>query len=220
MNMIISQALIDFPDLLNISEPSALQINKFSKFLLFDNKRTIINKGDQVSGAYLVLRGSLRVYSIDKNGKEKTLYDVLPGESCLLAMNSLFSGLLYPAWVECSLNTEVIFIPSAVYKELFKKEESVQQFTFSVLSQRIFNIMSVLDEALSLSIEQRVASYLSRKANTEGKLKVSHQDIASELGTAREVISRILKKMEKSECISLSRGLITIESITSLNHFS
>ncbi|MFQ5488613.1 MAG: Crp/Fnr family transcriptional regulator, partial [Gammaproteobacteria bacterium] len=186
----------------------------------FEEHKNIISKGDVVGGIYLVLSGCLRVYTVDANGRESTLYEVLAGESCLLAMNCMFSELLYPAWVNCaSPLTKVAVIPAPVYRVLYDTERSVRNFTFEVLSQRLFNIMSALEEALSFSVEQRLASYLLRKAGVHMKLAASHQAIALELGTAREVVSRILKKMEKAGCLSLSRGSITIHSVTGINRY-
>jgi len=215
--MNISEELSAFPRLLDISDASLALLAHSCKIHFFEERINIISKGDVVSGVYLVLSGCLRIYTVDANGRESTLYEVLTGESCLLAMNCMFSELLYPAWVSCtSPLTKVALIPAPIYKALHDTESEVRNFSFEVLSQRLFNIMSALEEALSFSVEQRVASYLLRKASIQMKLDASHQAIALELGTAREVISRILKKMEKAGHISLSRGAITIRSVTGL----
>ena len=216
--MDVFEQLTDFPEFLDVSQASREKINQSGKISFLEENTTIINKGDKVSGAYLVLTGSLKVYTIDQSGKEKTLYEVLPGESCLLAINSLFSELLYPAWVDCTTPfTKIAFIPAAVYKAIFSDERSIQQFTFQTLSERLFDIMSTLDEAMSLSMEKRIVSYLLRKANHEAVIHTSHQKIASELGTAREVVSRTLKKIEHQGDISLSRNEIKIVSVDHLS---
>jgi len=215
--MNISEELSAFPRLLDISDDSLATLARFCRIHYFKSRQNIISKGDVVSGIYLVLTGCLRIYTVDTNGRESTLYEVLAGESCLLAMNCMFSELLYPAWVSCaSPLTKVALIPAPVYKTLHETESKVRNFSFEVLSQRLFNIMSVLEEVLSCTLEQRVASYLLRKVSVQMKLNTSHQAIAQELGTAREVVSRILKKMERAGYISLSRGAITIRSVTDL----
>ncbi len=218
--MNIDETLSAFPRLCDVSEASRAALASACKLRFFEERGNIIRKGDVVSGVYLVLAGCLRVYTVDPQGRESTLYEVSAGESCLLAMNCVFSELLYPAWVSCaSPLTQVAVIPAPVYKALYEAERSVRAFTFEVLSQRLFNIMSALEEALSFSLEQRLASYLLRKAGLHMRLEASHQAIALELGTAREVVSRILKKMEKAGCISLSRGAITIHSVAGLDRY-
>lgn len=196
------------------------KLNKVASVHFYEQRQTIIYKGDEVGGIYLVESGCLRVYTMDMEGNESTLYKIHPGESCLLAMNCIFSKMRYPAWVSCvSPLTKVIVISGAVYRELYESESSVRNFTMEVLSHRVFNLMSALDEALSFTMEQRIASYLIRKADLTRELNVLHKDIAAELGTAREVVSRILKEMEKQGYLSLGRGTITVQSIEGLNRY-
>ena len=82
-----------------------MQLNRF------DELKTIINKGNSVSGAYVVVRGRLRVYSISPGGNEATLYFINPGEVCILALNCIFNNLAYPAWVQTEPDTCVGVIP-------------------------------------------------------------------------------------------------------------
>lgn len=215
--MTATERFLLFPQLLNISTGSLQQLEQHSKVQFFEAGSTLIKKGDKVGGIYLVTSGCLRVYTTNVDGNESTLYDVNAGESCLLAMNSIFSLLRYPAWVSCSSPlTKTIFVPSNVYRALYDAEPAVRSFTMEVLSQRIFNIMSLLDQALSLSLEQRLVSYLLRKSDQDNYVIANHQTIASELGTAREVISRHLKALEKSGYISLTRGVIQILALEAL----
>lgn len=207
-----------FPKLLKLTPLSEKILDKSVKTKFFNEQEIVINKGDEVSGIVLVLSGCLRVYTINSNGKESTLYDIKAGESCVLAMNCVFSNLLYPAWVcSSSPHTKVLIINSSAYKELYEKESTIRSFTIDILSQRIFNLMTVIEEALSFNVEQRIVSFLLRKSNNAFDVYTSHQVIASEVGTAREVVSRILKNMEDKGLIVLSRGKINILSVNKLN---
>jgi len=87
-------------------------------------RRIFIKKGEHVSGAYFVLNGRLRVFTSLANGKEATLYFVKPGETCVLALNSLFNGLLYPAWVEADAPTAAAIIPGRIFRALFETERA------------------------------------------------------------------------------------------------
>ena len=217
--MLTNEIITLFPILEGLSKNGLNLINDLATENRIDTKTELIFKGDPVSGAYLVTAGSLRVYTIDLKGNETTLYTVLPGVSCLLALNCVFSELRYPAWVSVDLvPTKLITIPSVIFKQLYSEEPAIRNFTFSVLSARIFDLMSTLEESMSLSMNQRLASFLIRTANHEGVVKMSHQDIASHLGTAREVISRLLKQFEKRGLLKLFRGSIRIISMQSLRN--
>ncbi|MEE9344169.1 MAG: Crp/Fnr family transcriptional regulator [Methylococcales bacterium] len=217
--MLTNEIITLFPILEGLSKNGLNLINDLATENRIDTKTELIFKGDPVSGAYLVTAGSLRVYTIDLKGNETTLYTVLPGESCLLALNCVFSELRYPAWGSVDLvPTKLITIPSVIFKQLYSEEPAIRNFTFSVLSARIFDLMSTLEESMSLSMNQRLASFLIRTANHEGVVKMSHQDIASHLGTAREVISRLLKQFEKRGLLKLFRGSIRIISMQSLRN--
>jgi len=146
---------------------------------------------------------------------------VQPGESCLLALNCVFSDLLYPAWVSVDLpSTKVLVIPSDIFKELYAEETVIRDFTFNVLSARIFDLMSTLEQVTSQELDERLASFLVRKADNNNEVKLSHQEIASHLGTAREVISRLLQQFEKKGLLKTSWKCITISSVHKLATYS
>lgn len=206
-----------FPFFKDVSNEAFNLIERDANRNVFQEKAHLIFKGDQVSGAYLVEAGALRIYNIDIHGKETTLYSVLPGESCLLALNCVFSGLRYPAWVSVdSQPTTVLVIPSATFKQLHGTEAAVRDFSFNVLSARIFDLMSRLEEIASCDLTQRLASYLVRKADNQGQVQTGHQEIAAHLGTAREVVSRLLGQFKQCGLIKTSRGCITIVSVREL----
>lgn len=217
MSVLSQQLFSHFPFFESLSPDSLRSIERDSLHKVFQKQANLIFKGDRVSGAYLVEAGGLRIYNIDPRGKETTLYSVLPGESCLLALNCVFSDVLYPAWVNVeSSPTSVLVIPSATYKRLHATENVIRDFTFNILSARLFDLMSTLEEITTQEIDQRLASFLVRKANSNGEVLLSHQDIANHLGTAREVVSRILARFRNHGLIETTRGCIKINSIREL----
>jgi CRP/FNR family transcriptional regulator len=185
-----------------------------------DGKQLLIQKGDTVGGVYLVNEGALRVYSMNANGRESTLYWIEPGESCILAMNCVFSNILYPAWVESDrATTELVVIPSHVYRRIHETEKSVQQFTFDVLSARIFDLMSTLEDVTTLPLDRRLANFILKKSDSGLRLVMSHEEIASHLGTAREVVSRNMRNLEKAGLVNVARGYTEIASVEGLRSF-
>jgi CRP/FNR family transcriptional regulator len=171
----------------------------------------VLQRGDEVAGAYLVERGALRVYYISADGREGTLYWIDPGQSCILALNCLFARLAYPAWVEADhTETDVAVISGEAYRDLFASEPALQRFTFGALATRLFDLMTLMQETASFGLEQRVAALLLRRAGTAPVLETTHEQVAHHLGSSREVVSRVLRNIARSGALSLSPGAITI----------
>lgn len=177
----------------------------------------LVSKGDNIGGVYLVERGSLRVFHIDADGRENTLYWVERGDSCILAMNCVFSNVDYPAWVSAD-NDAVRFaqMPARLFRQLFEQEHSVRQFAFDGMSGRIFELMAMLAEAVSFGVEQRLVKLLLRKANEDGCVLMSQENIANHLGTAREVVSRSLRSLAARDLVKTRRGAVDLHDRNAL----
>ncbi len=203
-----------------LSSDSATMLNREMRHYTKTGKQILIHKGDVVGGVYLIEEGGLRVYTISTQGRESTLYTIHPGESCILAMNCVFSDILYPAWVENDRPlTRIAVIPAPVYRRLHETERAVQQFTMDVLSARIFDLMSTLEEVSTLPLDRRIASFLLKHSNSTYHIVMSHEKMASHLGTAREVVTRNLKQLENLGLIEVERGYSKILSIEKLRQF-
>lgn len=182
-----------------------MQVSHFDKF------QTIINKGYTVSGAYVVIRGRLRVYSISPSGNEATLYFINPGEVCILALNCIFNNLQYPAWVQAEPDTVVGMIPSLTYRTLFQNEPSIQNLTVHALSVLVFRLMEELEEIHSLNLNERLVKFILMRGAPEGELRMTQSELASHLGTTREVIAKLLRKLVTAKAVRTMRGTIVIE---------
>ncbi len=167
----------------------------------------ILHKGSQVSGAYVVTKGRLRVFSIAPSGSEATLYCIDPGETCVLALNCLFQDLLYPAWVASEVPTEVAVIPGPVYRRLFEREPSIQNLTVQALSTAVFRLMNELEQVHFHKLEHRLADFILRRASSDGVLRITQQEMAAHLGTTREVVARILRAFVARDYIQTQRGM-------------
>jgi CRP/FNR family transcriptional regulator len=171
---------------------------------------TIIFQGQKASGAYVVLGGRLRVYTISPKGNEATLYTIEPGETCVLALNCLFNDLVYPAWVDAEVDTEVAIIPGATYRSLFASEAVVQDLTVTTLSTLVFRLMDELGDVHGLSQRQRLASFLLTRSSASGELKMTQQQIADHLGTRREVVARHILEFLDAGLVTTGRGRIRL----------
>ncbi|CAA6605393.1 cAMP-binding protein-catabolite gene activator and regulatory subunit of cAMP-dependent protein kinase [Rhodospirillaceae bacterium LM-1] len=199
-----------------LSERGKALLNQGVTTHRFKGGNVIIDKGQDVSGAYFVLEGRLRVFTYTPAGREATLYLIEPGETCILALNSLFNRLLYPAWVQTEKATTVAVVPGPVYRGLFESEPSVQGLTVEALSTLVFRLMAELEQVHSHRLDQRLASFLLVHAQEGGTLQRTQQEIAGHIGTTREMVARLLGRMAKQGWIETSRGAVRIVKRTAL----
>ncbi len=170
----------------------------------------IIHKGQSISGAYLVLKGRLRVYTLTPKGTEATLYFIDPGETCVLALNCLFNDLLYPAWVQAEEASHVALVPGPLYRQLFEREPVIQDLTVRNLSTLVFRLMAELEQLHASPHRQRLALFLLSHAAADGQLRMTQQQLAGHLGTTREVIARLLGEFVHQRLVRTRRGVVEI----------
>ncbi len=170
----------------------------------------VVERGQRVSGAYFVLEGALRVHTLTPGGKEAMLYRITPGETCILALNSLFNGVDYPAWVRAEVDTVVGVVPGPAYRAVFERERAVQDLTVHALSRGLFRLMAELEEVHGCRLDQRLARHLLSDADSEGVLCRTQQDLAARLGTTREVVARIMADFAARKLVRTGRGVIRL----------
>ena len=176
----------------------------------------VLHKGQPVSGAYLVLAGRLRVFTVGPNGAEATLYFIDPGETCVLALNCLFKDVLYPAWVAAETTTTIAMIPGPVYRKLFESEPVVQNIKIQALSTLVFRLMSELEQMHTRNHGTRLAQFILLHAGSDGCLRMTQQRVAHHLGTTREVVARLLGGFVARGILRTQRGRITIRDLFEL----
>ena len=169
---------------------------------------TLLRKGDKVSGAYLVLAGRLRVYTLTPRGTEATLYFIEPGETCVLALNCLFNDLRYPAWVQADEATRIGIVPGTLYRRLFESEPPIQALTVRALSVAVLRLMAELELVHSARHRERLAHFILSNARSDGVLHMTQQQVARHLGTTREVVARLLARFAADGLIATRRGAI------------
>ena len=181
-----------------------LQIKRYQR------KTTIVEKGQTVSGAFFVIQGKLRVFTISPDGTEATLYFIRPDEFCVFTLNCIFNDLLYPAWVQTDIDTTVAIIPSQIYRALFQTETVIQDVTVRAFSTIVNRLMTELDNVHSYNLEKRLMNFLLLSASSDGTLKITQSEIGAHLGTTREVVARMLGRFVKAKQVETSRGKIRL----------
>lgn len=169
----------------------------------------IYHEGDACSGIAFVLSGDIRVYKIGQTGREITLYEIGPGETCILNASCILSGQRYPAHATTLEDTDLLLVPAAEFRRMVADNEMMREFVFTLLSRRLSGVMELVEEIAFGRMDERLSGYLIERS-ADGKLETTHQRIANDLGTSREVVSRLLKDLERAGRVRLSRNEILL----------
>ena len=164
----------------------------------------------------LIEKGLVRVYRSRPGDREGTLYELRPGELCLVSCLAALSDEPLVASATIDGDSSGWAIPAAAFRRLFASDESLRGLFLAALSGRLRAVLELLDEIQNTSVDDRLASYLLDRARVrpgaagEGRLDATHEKIAADLWTAREVVSRALKAFEQSGCVRLERGSVVV----------
>jgi CRP/FNR family transcriptional regulator len=172
--------------------------------------RDVFVEGDRIDAIALLISGVVRVYKIGASGREITLYRFGLGESCILTANAILSQQTFPAIATVEQDAEAVMVPAETFHTWVHRYETWRDFVFDLMSQRLVTVMQVVDEVVFQRMDVRLAAFLLERSQRENPLRITHQEIAAELGTAREVISRILEDFVSSGLVDSGRGTILV----------
>jgi CRP/FNR family transcriptional regulator len=171
----------------------------------------ICQQGNHCSHLALVISGVARVFKIGESGREITLYRIGPGESCILTASCIMNGKPFPAFAMSEERIEALLINTADVIHWADEIPAWRNYLFNLISSRLSEVIGVVEEIAFRRVDRRLAGYLiQHPQSASGFIRATHQTIASDLGTSREVVSRILKDLEQQKMISTARGVIQI----------
>jgi len=167
--------------------------------------------GGESTSIPLLIKGSIKVLKIAESGREILLYRIKPGETCIIMLSSALGNIPYPATAIIEQDVEALMIPTELYKYWLEHIPAVQTFTYQNMAQRLGSVMALIEEITFKRIDIRLIRFLlEHTSESQATLHETHEYVAVELGTAREVISRLLKNLEGDHLLILSRGKIEI----------
>jgi CRP/FNR family transcriptional regulator, anaerobic regulatory protein len=166
-------------------------------------------EGQPCNSAEFQLSGVKRNYKVSRNGREITMYEVGPGEICIVNVACILSNSVSPTHTVSLTDIAMLTFSAKDFRELVAKYEEIRAFIFAAVNQRFASIMELTKEVAFGKMDERLLDYLVEKSE-DGKLSTTHQKIAQDLGTAREVVSRLLKELERKGVLHLSRNLIEL----------
>lgn len=205
-----------FPFLKDATPEMHAEFFEHSNLVRLPSQASICLEGDKCSCIPLVLEGSARVFKLSESGRELTLYRVEPGQSCIMTASCILSGVEFPAFAATETEVEAIVIPPDILHRWVNQYEVWRQFLCGMLASRLSEVIAVVEEVAFQRVDTRTAEYLLQSAGADGTIKKTHLEIATDIGTSREVVSRILKEFEHQGLITLARGEIQTQNSNEL----
>ena len=190
-------------------ESQVLDLLSSASLVPLEKGDTIYSEGNICPGIGFFLSAEARVFKLSDTGREVTLYEICPGQTCILNASSILANRSYPANAVVSESGSILYFSATVFKKYMNEYEGMRTFVFSLFIDRFTEMMELVDGVIFKKLDDRLENYLVEKAENN-QLWTTHQVIANDLGTSREVISRLLKDMKEKEKINLSRGYIEI----------
>ena len=173
----------------------------------------LIHRSDgECRGVMAVLSGSLRVYCVSDEGREVTLYRVEKGDVCILSASCLMDSIVFDVLIEAVEETTVSLIPSAALHKVELENPLVELYIYKNATEKFSEVLWTIQQVLFMKIDQRIALALhdERLRQKSNVLSVTHEDLAKQIGSVREVVSKTLKYMEEEGLVRLGRGKIEI----------
>ena len=214
----LSNNLPFFPDL-----TPAEQEMLFSGAVMrsYTHDEMIYSHRDDCAGLYLVAAGELRAYIISEGGRELTLFRLFEYDICLFSASCLLSGINFDLWIKAKAQTKVLLIPNTIFDELLKNI-NVLNYTNRLLSSRFNDIMFLINQLVFSRLDKRLADFLLEQSSVTGSrmLAITHEEVANHIGSAREVVTRMLKYFQNENIISLRRRRIIINDFRALKNIA
>lgn len=179
---------------------------------IFYPKGTVLHRAEQgCKGILLLCSGQLRTYIVSEEGREVTLYRVHGGEACVMAASCLMDAIVFDVLIEAIEDTQAITVPAAVFSRVIQDRPEAELFLYKTASERFSDIMWTMQQILFMGADRRVAIFLWDEYVRGGAvIALTHDEIARYIGSAREVVTKVLKYFAQEGIVSLGRGRVTV----------
>ena len=171
-------------------------------------KGTNIHNGNECTGIILVRTGSLRLYILSEEGKEVTLYRLFPGDICILSASCVLQMITFDVFVDSEENSECVVVGGCAYEDLSRRMVEAKVFALEAALGRFSDVMWVFQQILFSSMDKRLATFLLDESSNvhSDVIKLTHEQIAKYMGSAREVVSRMMKYFVSEGLVESSRS--------------
>ena len=175
-------------------------------------KGTNIHDGNECTGIILVRTGCLRIYLLSEDGKEITLYRLFAGDMCMLSASCVLDAITFDVFVDCETDSECVVVGGCAYEDLSNRMAEAKIFALETALSRFSDVMWVMQQILFMSMDRRLAIFLLDEISKSGSetVTLTHEQIAKYMGSAREVVSRMLKYFSSEGIVEVSRKGIRV----------
>ena len=196
-----------FPFFDKINDTERQTLLRSSQYVRF-KRGTNIHDGGECTGVILIKSGSLRVYIISEDGKEITLYRLFPGEICILSASCVLETVTFDVFIDAEEDSECVVVGGCAFEDIARRLPEVKIFTLEAALGRFSDVMWVMQQILFMSMDKRLAIFLLDECSKTGTdtVKLTHEQIAKYMGSAREVVSRMMKYFAAEGLVSASRS--------------
>jgi len=177
----------------------------------------LFRQGDPCQHFIMVTSGTVKVFARNSAGREIVLYRIRDNGTCVLTTSCLLGQQCYPAEGIAETAVEAFLLPLKLFEQALSQSAGLRQFIFASYTTPLTEMIQLIQSVAFERMESRLVDFLLRHADSQQKIAASHQQIADELGTAREVVSRQLKKLEQQQLIRLERGCIHLLDLNQLH---
>lgn len=207
---ILLSSRLPFWDHLTAEQKDYLTAN--TKLMHFSKGQAFNNGGDDCGGILLLLKGMLRAYIISDEGREVSLYRLESGDACTLSAACIMQTIDFDIFISSEAETDVLLINTAAFSRISTENIHAELFCYKTATERFSDVMWTIQQILFTSFDKRLAAFLLEETAKSGSLTIhmTHEQIARYLGSAREVVSRMLKYFSGEGYVTLSRGGITV----------
>ena len=209
-----------FPHLREINDTVINDVMNNAGTINMPAKVTAFHQGDTCSNYLLILSGSIKVLTRAENGREIVLYRLGDGDSCVLTTSCLFGNARYPAEGISETDVIALAIPAEKFQQAIQQSKAFREFVFSSFSSHLGSLISLVEEVAFGKLDIRLARHLLKLSGDNSSIQTTHQQLSTELGSAREVISRQLKEFESRGWVKLYRGSVEVLDKQSLKELS
>ncbi len=199
-----------FAGLASLDAATRADLESTGRVVKLPRGTTIFTPGQAPENFLLLLSGDIRVSQMSEGGREIVLYRVMPGDSCTLTTACLLGGDAYQAEAVAETDIEAIALPRNAFDDVIGKSPTFRRFVFASFSHRVSDILKLVDEIAFQRLDVRLADKLLELSAGAEDLTITHQQLATELGTAREVVSRQLNEFQRRGWIAASRGSLRL----------
>ena len=176
-------------------------------------KGTVLHNGaSDCTGLLLVCSGQLRAYILSEEGREITLYRLFEMDICLFSASCIMHSVQFDVTIEAEKDSSFWLVPTETYQQIMKTSAPLANYTNEIMASRFSDVMWLMEQVMWKSFDQRLAAFLLEEAALEGgeQLKMTHEIIGNHLGSAREVVTRMLRYFQNEGMVKLSRGVVEI----------